>query len=86
MCRRGLQSEQGGVRMCERNKLGRHQSQYEGGAEDAPGAGASIPLKYLVQSMVSQAVPLQPMEVSSGAEIHLWRSPHQSKWRPERRL
>lgn len=58
----------------------------EGGAEDAPGSGANIPLKSLVQTMVSQSVPLQPMEVSSGAEIHLWRSSHQSKWRPERRL
>lgn len=57
LCRRRLQPEKGGVKMCERNKSA-DTSQYEGGAEDAAGAGASIPLKYLVQSMVSSRLCL----------------------------
>ncbi len=32
---------------------------------------ARIPLQPVVQPMVKQAVPLQPMEVHGGAEIHL---------------
>ncbi|KAK4824233.1 hypothetical protein QYF61_012207 [Mycteria americana] len=43
----------------------------EGGGGGAPGAGAEIPLRPLVKAMVRQAVPLQPMEVHGGAEIHL---------------
>lgn len=72
--------------MCERNSSANTEVSEEGGAEDAPGAGANIPLKSLVQTIASQAVPLQTMKTSSGAEIGLWRSPHQSKQRPERRL
>ncbi|KAK4807853.1 hypothetical protein QYF61_007759 [Mycteria americana] len=32
-----------------------------------------------------QVVPLQPMEVHSGADMHCspWRTPHQSRWMPE---
>ena len=30
-----------------------------------------IPLQPVVKTMVRQAVPLQPMEVHSGADIHL---------------
>ena len=45
----------------------------EGGG--APGAGAEIPLqpmgKTMVKTMVRQAVPMQPREVHSGADIHL---------------
>ncbi|KAJ7401861.1 hypothetical protein BTVI_91911 [Pitangus sulphuratus] len=43
----------------------------EEGGGDAPGTRAEIPLQSLVQSMVSQAVPLQSMEVYRGADIHL---------------
>ncbi len=32
---------------------------------------AKIPLQPVVMAMVEQAVPLQPMEVHGGAEIHL---------------
>ncbi len=32
---------------------------------------AEIPLQPMVQPMVRQAVPLQPMEAHGGAEIHL---------------
>jgi len=46
----------------------------EGGGKGAPGA-REIPLqpvvKTMVRTMVRQAVPLQPTEVDSGAEIHL---------------
>ena len=43
----------------------------EGGGGGAPGTGAEIPLQPVVKTMVRQAVPLQPMEVHSGADIHL---------------
>ena len=36
----------------------------------APEQG-EIPLQPMVKTMVRQAVPLQPMEVHSGADIHL---------------
>ena len=42
----------------------------EGGG-GAPGTGAEIPLQPVVKTMVRQAVPLQPMDVHSGADIHL---------------
>ncbi len=32
---------------------------------------AEIPLQLVVKTMVEQVVPLQPMEVHRGAEIHL---------------
>ena len=41
----------------------------EGGG--APGARAEIPLQPVGKTMVRQAVPLQPTEVNSGAEIPL---------------
>ncbi|GAB0209117.1 AN1-type zinc finger protein 5-like [Grus japonensis] len=43
----------------------------EGGGGGAPGTGAEIPLQPMVKTMVRQAIPLQPMEVNSGADIHL---------------
>ncbi|KAK4819386.1 hypothetical protein QYF61_003657 [Mycteria americana] len=43
----------------------------EGEGGGAPGTRAEIPLQPLVQTMVRQAVPLQPMEVHGGADIHL---------------
>ena len=59
------------VRICERNNLADPKVSEEGGGGDAPGAGAEIPLQPVVKTMVRQAVPLQPMEVHSGADIHL---------------
>jgi len=35
------------------------------------GAGAEIPLKPMVKTVVRQAVPLQTIEVHGGADIHL---------------
>ena len=43
----------------------------EGGAGGAPGARAEVPLQPLEQTMVRQAVSLQPMEAHRGAETHL---------------
>ena len=37
----------------------------------APGARAEILLQPVEQTMVRQAVPLQPMEVHGGADLHL---------------
>jgi len=42
------------------------------GGRGAPGARAEIfPLQLVLKTMVRQAVPLQLMEVHSGADIHL---------------
>ncbi|CAM9233957.1 unnamed protein product, partial [Bubo scandiacus] len=60
-----------GVRMCESNSSADTKVSEEGGGGGAPGAGAEIPLQPVVQPMVRQAVPLQPLEVNGGAEIHL---------------
>ena len=43
----------------------------EGGGGGAPGARVEILLQAVVKTMVRQAVPLQPMEVHGGADIHL---------------
>ena len=42
----------------------------EGGG-GAPGVDAKIPLQLVVKTKVRQAVPLQSVEVHSGADIHL---------------
>ncbi|XP_072707914.1 uncharacterized protein [Ciconia boyciana] len=65
-----LQMERG-VRICERNSPADTKASEERGGGGAPGAGAEIPLQPLVKTMVRQAVPLQPMEVHGGADIHL---------------
>ncbi|GAB0206975.1 hypothetical protein GRJ2_003163100 [Grus japonensis] len=62
---------QRGVRRCERNNFADTKVSEEGGGGGGPGAGAEIPLQPLVKTMVKQAVPLQPMEVNGGADIHL---------------
>ncbi|GAB0204530.1 acid sphingomyelinase-like phosphodiesterase 3b [Grus japonensis] len=59
-----------GVGICERNSPADTKVS-AGGAGGAPGARAEIPLQPMVKTMVRQAVPLQPMEVHSGADIHL---------------
>ena len=59
------------MRICERNNPADPQVSEEGGGGGAPGAGAEIPLQPVVKTMVRQAVPLQPMEVHGGADIHL---------------
>ncbi|GAB0206687.1 AN1-type zinc finger protein 5-like [Grus japonensis] len=43
----------------------------EGGGGGVPGAGAEIPLKPVVKTMVKQAVPLQPMEDGGEQRFHL---------------
>ena len=65
-----LHSERG-VRICERNNSADTKVSEEGGGGGAPGTRAEIPLQPVVKTMVRQAVPLQPMEVNSGADIHL---------------
>jgi len=56
---------------CERDNSADTEVGEEGGAGGAPGAGAEIPLQPMEQIMVRQAVPLQPMKVHGGADLHL---------------
>jgi len=75
-----------GVRRCERNNLADAKVSEEGGGGGARDTRAeSFPLQLVMKTMVRQVVPLQSMEVHSGAEIHLpvERTPHWSSWRPE---
>ena len=65
-----LQPERG-MRICERNNSADTKVSEEGGGGGAPGARAEIPLQPMGKTMVRQAVPLQPMEVHGGADIHL---------------
>ena len=55
------------MRICERNT----KASAEGGGGGAPGTGAEIPLQPVEKTMVRKAVPLQPMEVHGGADLHL---------------
>ncbi|KAK4816070.1 hypothetical protein QYF61_011294, partial [Mycteria americana] len=59
------------MRICERNNSADTKVSEEGGGGGAPGAGAQSPLQPVVKTMVRQAVPLQPMEVHGGADIHM---------------
>ena len=59
------------MRRCERKNSADTKVSEEGGGGGAPGSGAEIPLQPLGKTMVRQAVPLQPMEVHGGADIHL---------------
>jgi len=59
------------VRICERNNSADTEVIEEGGGGGTTSTRAEILLQPLEQAMVSQAVPLQPMEVHSGADIHL---------------
>ena len=56
-----------GVRLRERNDSADTKISEEGGGGGAPGTGAEIPLQ---QTMMRQAVPLQPMEAHGGADPH----------------
>jgi len=42
----------------------------EGGGGGAPGTRAEIPLQPIVKTMVTQVVPLQPMDDHGGADVH----------------
>jgi len=59
------------VRICERNHSADTKPSEEGGGGGGPGAGAEILLQLMEKTMVRQAVPLQPMEVHGGTDIHL---------------
>jgi len=63
VCDGHLQLERG-VRICERNNSADTKVSEEGGGGGAPGARAE-------KTMVRQAVPLQPIDVHSGADVHL---------------
>jgi len=55
-----------------------------GGARDA--GAESLSLQLVMKTMVRQAVPLQSMEVHSGADLHLQPvegTPRWSRWMPE---
>jgi len=44
----------------------------EGGRGDSQNVGAdSFPLQLVMKTVVRQVVPLQPMEVHGGADLHL---------------
>jgi len=62
-----LQLERG-TRICVRKNSADTKISEEAGA---PGTGAELPLQTMEKTMVRQAVPLQPMEAHSGADIHL---------------
>ena len=59
------------MRICERNNSADTQVSEAGGGGGGPGTRAEIPLQPVVQPMVRQAVPLQPMDVNGGADLHL---------------
>jgi len=72
------------VRRCERNNSADTEVSEEGGGGDT--RAESLPLQLVMKTMVRQAVPLQPMEVHGGADIHLQPvegTPRQSRWMPE---
>jgi len=57
--------------MCERKNSADTKVNEEGGGGRAPGARVEIPSQPVVETMVRQVVPLQPMGVYDGADIHL---------------
>jgi len=72
--RRGIKkklrgSEERGVRRCERKHSAHTKVSEEGGGG---GVGAEgLTLQLVMKTMARQVVPLQPMEVHGGADIHL---------------
>jgi len=81
------QSRERGVRGCERNYFADTKVSEKQRGGDARNVGAeSLPLQLMMKTMVRQAVPLQPMEVHGGADIHLQPvegTPRWSRWIPE---
>ena len=59
------------MRRCERNNSADTKVSEERGGGCPPGTREEAPLQPVVKTMVRQAVPLQPMEVHGGADIHL---------------
>ena len=59
------------LRLCERNKSADTKVSAEGGGGGGPGTRAEITTQPVEKTTVRQAVPLQPVEVHGGAEIHL---------------
>ena len=59
------------MKICQRNKFADTKVSEEGGGGGTPGTGAEIPHQPVIKTMVRQAIPLQPMEVHSGADLHL---------------
>jgi len=60
------------VRLCERNNSADTKVTEERKGGGAPDARAeSVPLQLMMKTMVRQVVPLQPMKVHGGADIHL---------------
>ena len=59
------------MRRCERNNSADTKVREEGGGGGVPGAKAEISPQPMMKTMVRQAVPLQPMEVHGGADLHL---------------
>jgi len=66
----GHHSQKRGVRIRERNNNADTKVGEEGGGGAAPDAGSEIHLQPMVKTMVWQVVPLQPMEVNGGGDIH----------------
>jgi len=66
-----LQPERG-VRIRERNTSAETKVIEEGGGEGAPGTRDEIALKPMEKTVVRQVVPLKPVEVQGGADIHLY--------------
>jgi len=80
-----LQPERG-MRICERNNSADIKVSEEGGGGGASGARAEVPLQLMMKTMVRQVVPLQPMEVHGGADLHLQPmegTPRRSRGMPE---
>ncbi|PKU35454.1 dtw domain-containing protein 2 [Limosa lapponica baueri] len=68
--RKQLQLERG-VNICERSNSADIEVSEEGGGGGAPGTRAEIPLQPVATTMVWQVVPLKPIVVNGGADIHL---------------
>jgi len=60
-----------GVRTCVRTNSTDTKVREAGGGGGAPGNRAEILLQPMEKTVERQAVPLQPMEVYGGADIHL---------------
>jgi len=59
------------VKRCEGNNSANTKGSEEGAGGGTPGVRAEILLQLMEKTMVRQVVPLRPMEVHGGADIHL---------------